>query len=96
MDSQEEVIHIANVTCDAVFKPIPLKYSTPVGLFIGRICVAKYVLDSTIAAENPNKYHVTTDVHSINKELGHFETEHQAKSRCVSAAVVFTNQLKGV
>lgn len=95
---QEAYIPIfkGEVTCNAVFRKIQMRYSAPIGLFIGRVCVAQYEIDAAIPKEDPKKFRVITPLPSLPKDMGRFETEKECKSRCVSIAIAFFNQLAGI
>lgn len=43
--NSEEKVHIADISCDVIFKVIPTRYLHVIGLFMGKVQIASYCMD---------------------------------------------------
>ena len=93
-EPQAEALHIADVSCRAIFKKVPSQYLTITGLFIGKIKVASYCMDGYSSKDDHKKYVVNSTLPSIKDTIGRFETEEECKQACIRVAKVFCQQLQ--
>jgi hypothetical protein len=93
-ETKIEALHIADVSCRAIFKKVPSQYLSITGLFIGKIKVASYCMDGCSSKDDPKKYVVNSTLPSIKDTIGRFETEEECKQVCIHVAKVFCQQLQ--
>ena len=91
---QVEALHIADVSCRAIFKKVLSQYLSITGLFIGKVKVASYCMDGCSAKDDPKKYVVNSTLPTIKDTIGRFETEEECKQACIKVAKVFCEQLQ--
>ena len=93
-EPQTEALHIADVSCRAIWKKVPSQYLSITGLFIGKVKVASYCMDGFSAKDDPKKYVVNSTLPTIKDTIGRFETEEECKQACIRVAKVFCEQLQ--
>jgi hypothetical protein len=93
-EPQTEVLHVADVSCRAIFKKVPSQYLSIIGLFIGKLKVASYCMDGCSSKDDPKKYVVNSQLPTIKDTIGRFETEEECKQACIHVAKVFCQQLQ--
>ena len=93
-EAQSEALHIADVSCRAIWKKVPSQYLSITGLFIGKLKVASYCMDGCSTKDNPKKYVVNSTLPTIKDTIGRFETEEECKQACIKVAKVFCEQLQ--
>ena len=93
-ETKTEALHIADVSCRAIFKKVPSRYLSITGLFIGKIKVASYCMDGCSSKDDPKKYVVNSTLPSMKDTIGRFETEEECKQACIHVAKVFCQQLQ--
>ena len=89
-----EALHIADVSCRAIWKKVPSQYLSITGLFIGKVKVASYCIDGFSSKDDPKKYVVNSTLPTIKDTIGRFETEEECKQVCIRVAKVFCEQLQ--
>lgn len=82
-----------NITVSAKWKDISGQYTSARGLFIGKVLVARYFYDGTIARGDENKYRVTSPIDGIKSVLGNFKTEEECEKKCYDVAQYFLTML---
>jgi hypothetical protein len=93
-EPQAEALHIADVSCRAIWKEVPSQYLSITGLFIGKVKVASYCMDGCSSKDEPKKYVVNSTLPTIKDTIGRFETEEECKQVCIRVAKVFCEQLQ--
>ena len=93
-EQQVEALHIADVSCRAIWKKVPSQYLSITGLFIGKVKVASYCMDGSNSKDDPKKYVVNSILPTIKDTIGRFETEEECKQACIKVAKVFCEQLQ--
>ena len=93
-EPQTEALHIADVSCCAIWRKIPSQYLSITGLFIGKVKVATYCMDGCSSKDDPCKYVVNSPLPTIKDQIGRFETEEECKQACIRVAKVFCEQLQ--
>ena len=93
-ETKTEALHIADVSCRAIFKKVPSRYLSITCLFIGKIKVASYCMDGCSSKDDPKKYVVNSTLPSMKDTIGRFETEEECKQACIHVAKVFCQQLQ--
>lgn len=91
---QIEVLHIADVSCRAIWKKVPSQYLSITGLFIGKVKVASYCMDGCSSKDDSKKYVVNSTLPTIKDTIGRFDTEGECKQVCIKVAKVFCEQLQ--
>lgn len=89
-----DALHIADVSCCAIFKKVPSQYLSITGLFIGKVQVASYCRDGCSSKDDPKKYVVNSILPTIKNTIGRFETEEECKQACIRVAKVLCEQLQ--
>jgi hypothetical protein len=93
-EPQAEVLHIADVSCRAIWKKVPSQYLSITGLFIGKVKVASYCMDGCSSKDDTKKYVVNSTLPTIKDTIGRFETEEECRQTCIRVAKVFCEQLQ--
>lgn len=93
-EPQTEALHIADVSCRAVWKKISSQYVDSNGLFIGKILVAEYHWNGMRPKGDPLIYKVTSPIKGIKNDLGSFATENESKARCLEVVNTFVKMLQ--
>jgi hypothetical protein len=93
-EPQIEALHIADVSCRAIWKKVPSQYLSITGLFIGKVKVASYCMDGCSSKDDSKKYVVNSTLPTIKDTIGRFETEEECKQVCIRVAKVFCEQLQ--
>ena len=93
-EPQVEALHIADVSCRAIWKKVPSQYLSITGLFIGKVKVASYCMDGCSSKDDQKKYVVNSTLPTIKNTIGRFETEEECKQACIRVANVFCEQLQ--
>ena len=93
-EPQAEALHIADVSCRAIWKKVPSKYLSITGLFIGKVKVASYCMDGCSSKDELKKYVVNSTLPTIKYTIGRFETEEECEQACIRVAKVFCEQLQ--
>jgi hypothetical protein len=93
-EPQTEALHIADVSCCAVWKKISSQYSESNGLFIGKILVASYHWNGMRPKGDPLIYRVTSPIKGIRNDWGDFATEAECKARCLEVVNTFVKMLQ--
>ena len=93
-EQQVDALHIADVSCRAIWKKVPSQYLSITGLFIGKVKVASYCMDWCSSKDDPKKYVVNSTLPTIKDTIGRFETEEECKQACIRVANVFCEQLQ--
>lgn len=93
-EPKKEILHIADIKCNAIWKTDTQKYSNGRSLYIGKIKVTGYHYDEMRSRNDPKAYKVTSPIGTIKSDLGNFETEEECKAICLEVARVFCKQLE--
>lgn len=93
-NAQTPLLHIADVSCSAIWKNVPSQYLSITGLFIGKVKVATYCMDGCSSKDDPCKYVVNSPLPTIKDQIGRYETEEECKQACIRVAKVFCEQLQ--
>lgn len=93
-EPQTEALHIADVSCRAVWKKISSQYVDSNGLFIGKILVAEYYWNGMRPKGDSLIYKVTSPIKGIKSDLGSFATEDECKARCLEVVNTFVKMLQ--
>ena len=94
--STDKSLHIADVSCRAIFKKVPSEYLSITGLFIGKLRVASYYIDYLSSIDDTKKYVVNSYVPSVILKTERFETEEECKQVCIKIAKLFCKQLTSI
>lgn len=88
-----DTIFIADIKCEAYWKSRSTTYIHYEDLYIGKLRIASYFYDASLPLYENKKQKVVSELPTIKNVIGWFETEKEAKEKCIEVAKVFCRQL---